>query len=125
MRSATRTAMPNNVRKLNNTVAKSVWYSEDKKQAVLLLFTIMWWGLFGATYLDIKSNTKEMAKDARSILSPSDIQHSSTTSGEVRELMKNKFYIRRPDLENKINSITVQREAIKTVLCCVWTEGGW
>jgi predicted RND superfamily exporter protein len=106
MRSATWTAMPNNVRKLNNTaVAKSVWYSDEKKLAGLLVSSILGCGLFGATYLNIKSNTKEILKDDRSILSPSDIQHSFTTSVKLRDLVKNKFYIHRNDLENKITSI--------------------
>jgi hypothetical protein len=111
MRSATWTAMPNNVRKLNNTVAKSVWYSDEKKLADLLLFAILGWGLLGATYLDIKSNTKEISKDTRSILSPSDIQHSSTTSVKLRELESKKLYIHRPDLESKINYILRRENA--------------
>jgi hypothetical protein len=67
--------------------------------------TILGCGLLGITYLDIKSNTTEISKDARSILSPSDIQHSSTTSVKLLDLVKNKFYIHRSDLENKINYI--------------------
>jgi hypothetical protein len=44
-------------------------------------------------------------------LSPSDIQHSSTTSEEVHELERNKAYIHRPDLESKINSILHRQNA--------------
>jgi hypothetical protein len=112
MRSATWTAMPNNVRKLNNTaVAKSVWYSNEKKLAGLLVSSILGCGFLGATYLDFKSNTNEMLKDARSILSPSDIQHSSTTSVKLRDLESKKLYIHRPDLESKIDYILRKENA--------------
>jgi hypothetical protein len=104
--------MPNNVRKLNNTaVAKSVWYSNEKKLAGLLVSSILGCGFLGATYLDFKSNTNEMLKDARSILSPSDIQHSSTTSVKLRDLESKKLYIHRPDLESKIDYILRKENA--------------
>jgi GTPase SAR1 family protein len=63
--------------------------------------------------MNIKNNGGEMFKDARGILSPSDIQHSSTTSVEVRILEANNLYIHRPDLEKKIESIVNMRQTIK------------
>ena len=77
---------------------------------ILGIFTVV--GAFlGKTYTEIKENMEAIMRDLTRHLSPSDIQHSSTTSGEVHELMKNKYYIHRPDLENKITSILYREKA--------------
>ena len=101
-------------RKLNGTAAaKSEWYSEDRKRLVLTLTAILPTVLLGVTYLNIKKNGGEMVKDARRILLPSDIQHSSTTSVEIRNLERSECYIHRPDLERKITSIINRKKSIK------------
>jgi hypothetical protein len=61
--------------------------------------------LLGNTYIDSKKNMDAMERDVKRFLTPSDIQHSSTNSIEVCELVRNKSYIHRPALEEKITSI--------------------
>jgi hypothetical protein len=56
-------------------------------------------------------NKDAIVRDLTRHLSPSDIQHSSTTSVKLRELESKESYIHRPDLENKINSILHRENA--------------
>jgi hypothetical protein len=71
------------------------------------------YALLGTTYIKKRGNKEAIWHDISRHLSPSDIQHSSTTSLLIRELKRNKYYIHRPDLESKINSILHRQNATK------------
>jgi hypothetical protein len=67
--------------------------------------------LLGKTYIDGKQNMDAIERGAKRFLSPSDIQHSSTTSLKLAMLQQNDTYVSRPTLESAITSIVNRQEA--------------
>jgi hypothetical protein len=61
--------------------------------------------LLGKTYIEGKQNMDAIERGAKRFLSPSDIQHSSTTSLKLAMLHQNDTYVSRPTLESAITSI--------------------